>query len=165
MFVYVTNEFVHAFIHSLTSDVIPEIDLVIILIAISHGNQTHVTPVRINWRERERKKERKTEREAKRQRDRKKGEKEIIKFNNKINHLPFFLFSSHLSLAYSTVSSIDSNNKKYPIHSDISTSMVSTGSFTDSTSPLINVILSWAPFSLAISTALYMIADWSMAIT
>ena len=53
MFAYVTNEFVHAFIHSLTSDVIPEFDLVIILVAVSHGNQTHVTPVRINWRERE----------------------------------------------------------------------------------------------------------------
>ena len=68
MFVYVTNEFVHAFIHSLTSDIIPEIDLVIILVAVSHGNQTHVTPVRINWRERER--ERKKEKQREKQRDR-----------------------------------------------------------------------------------------------
>ena len=49
MFAYMSQmRFVHAFIHSLTSDVIPKIDLVIILVAVSHGNQTHVTPVRIN---------------------------------------------------------------------------------------------------------------------
>ena len=75
MFVYVTNEFVHAFIHSLTSDVIPEIDLVIILVAVSHGNQTHVTPVRINWRERERKKEKQREKQRDKQRDRERERK------------------------------------------------------------------------------------------
>ena len=79
--------------------------------------------------------------------------------------LPFFLLINHLSLAYSTVSSMDSNNRKYPIHSDINTSTLSTGSLTVSTSPLINVILSSTPFSLAISTALYMIVDWSIANT
>ena len=61
--------FMHAFIHSLTSDVIPEIDLVIILVAVSHGNQTHVTPVRINWREREREREKEKQREKQRDRE------------------------------------------------------------------------------------------------
>ena len=76
--------FVHAFIHSLTSDIIPEIDLVIILVAVSHGNQTHVTPVRINWRESEREERQKTKRETETERQKKRRrEREIIKFNNK----------------------------------------------------------------------------------
>lgn len=48
--------------------------------------------------------------------------------------------TSHLSRAYKTVSNMFSNNKKYPIHSEIIISTFGTGSSSSSTFPLITVM-------------------------
>lgn len=64
------------------------------------------------------------------------------------NMTPFVF--KYLSRAYIKLSNIDSNNKKYPIHSETMTSTFSTGKLTSSILPLIGIIISSNPFSLKI---------------
>lgn len=64
------------------------------------------------------------------------------------NIIPFLF--KYLSRANIKLSNIDSNNKKYPIHSETMASTFSTGKLTSSILPLIGTITSSNPFSLKI---------------
>jgi hypothetical protein len=85
----------------------------------------------------------------------------IVALSGKINPLG----ARYLSLAYRTVSNIDSYSKKYPIHSEIMMSTFGNGSSTSSIFPCRRVILSDIPFTATISRAFSMMVDMSTPIT